>query len=206
MSKSTGNFFTVREITNEYDPAVIRFFLLGVHYRSPINFSREIIESCKNGLERIQTAVEQIKYLINMKEMKTKAYEQMSVEEEELLSKFDEYQVKFEEVMDDDFNTADAVTCVFEMVRLANTNLTIDNSNAFLEKVLAKITTLCDILGIETSKKEEILEEEIEQLIQDRQDARKAKNFARADEIRNLLLEKGIVLEDTREGVKWKRA
>ncbi len=206
MSKSEGNFFTVREITEEYDPAVLRFFLLSVHYRSPINFSREIIEASKNGLERIQTAVEQLKFLQKVKEEKSDTETKLTDEEIELLTKFDAQRFRFEEVMDDDFNTADAVTAVFEMVKLANTNVSVTSSYELIEKVITHITLLCDILGLETIKKEELLDDEIEQLIQDRQSARKNKDFARADEIRNLLLEKGIVLEDTREGVKWKRA
>lgn len=206
MSKSEGNFFTVREITEQYSPAVLRFFLLSVHYRSPINFSREIIESCKNGLERIQTAVESLNYLLKMKNEKQEANTKLTAKETEVLKSFEELKNRFDEVMDDDFNTADAITAVFDMVKLANTNASVDSSAEFIEKVILAITTLCDILGLETTKKEEILDEEIEQLIQDRQAARKNKDFAKADEIRNMLLEKGIVLEDTREGVKWKRA
>ncbi|MDD5936178.1 MAG: cysteine--tRNA ligase [Clostridiales bacterium] len=206
MSKSEGNFFTVREILDKYDAAVVRFFLISVHYRSPINFSREIMESCKNGLERIQTAVENLKFLQKVKEEKNDTTSTLTDAEKEILGLFDVQKKRFEEVMDDDFNTADAVTAVFEMVKLANTHVTADSSAEFIEKVLCNITTLCDILGLETAKKEEILDEEIEKLIQERQEARKAKNFARADEVRNLLLEKGIILEDTREGVKWKRA
>lgn len=209
MSKSEGNFFTVREITEEYDSAVLRFFLLSVHYRSPINFSREIIEASKNGLERIQTAVEQLNFLLKVKSEKSEKAENettLSDEEVKIIEKFDAQRVRFEEVMDDDFNTADAVTAVFEMVRLSNTNVSVENSTEFINRVLANITLLCDILGLDTNKKVELLEDEIEQLIQDRQAARKNKEFARADEIRNLLLEKGIILEDTREGVKWKRA
>lgn len=206
MSKSEGNFFTVREILDKYDAAVVRFFLISVHYRSPINFSREIMESCKNGLERIQTAVENLKFLQKVKEEKNDTTSTLTDAEKEILGLFDVQKKRFEEVMDDDFNTADAVTAVFEMVKLANTHVTADSSAEFIEKVLCNITTLCDILGLGTAKKEEILDEEIEKLIQERQEARKAKNFARADEVRNLLLEKGIILEDTREGVKWKRA
>lgn len=209
MSKSEGNFFTVREITEEYDPAVLRFFLLSVHYRSPINFSREIIEASKNGLERIQTAVEQLNFLLKVKSEKSEKSDNettLSDEEMRTIDKFDAQRVRFEEVMDDDFNTADAVTAVFEMVRLSNTNVSAESSTEFINRVLANITLLCDILGLDTSKKVELLDDEIEQLIQDRQAARKNKEFVRADEIRNLLLEKGIILEDTREGVKWKRA
>lgn len=206
MSKSDGNFFTVREIFAEYAPAVLRFFLLSVHYRSPINFSRDIIEASKNGLERIQTAVEQLHFLAKVKAEKGEEATTLTEQEIALLKEFDALTKKFEEVMDDDFNTADAISVIFEMVKLSNSNVTADSSDEMIQKVLLGITTLCGILGLETEKKVEILDEEIEQLIADRQSARKAKDFAKADEIRNLLLEKGIVLEDTREGVKWKRA
>lgn len=206
MSKSEGNFFTVREIFAEYAPAVLRFFLLSVHYRSPINFSRDIIEASKNGLDRIQTAVEQLHFLSKVKEEKGDVSTALTEKESVLLKEFDSLTKKFEETMDDDFNTADAISAIFEMVKLSNSNVTADSSFEMIQKVLLGITTLCDILGLETEKKVEILDEEIEQLIADRQSARKAKDFAKADEIRNLLLEKGIVLEDTREGVKWKRA
>lgn len=206
MSKSEGNFFTVREICAEYEPAVLRFFLLSVHYRSPINFSREIIEASKNGLERIQTAVEQLRFLAKVKADKGELATALTEDENNLLKEFDILTQKFEETMEDDFNTADAISAIFEMVKLSNSNITAESSAEMIQKVLCHITTLCDILGLETEKKVEILDEEIEQLIADRQSARKAKDFAKADEIRNLLLEKGIVLEDTREGVKWKRA
>ena len=127
-------------------------------------------------------------------------------EENSLWNEFEALHEKFDAVMDDDFNTADAVTAIFEMVKLSNSNLTSDSSDEIIDKVLTKITTLCDILGIETEQKAEMLDEEVEQLIALRQAARKNKDFAKADEIRNQLLDMGIILEDTREGVKWKRA
>jgi len=220
MSKSEGNFFTVREIGEVFPLSVLRFFLLSVHYRSPINFSREIMEASKNGLERIQTAVGQLKFLQGVKEEKESVSEEllqaceskiqngssMTQEEKKLWKEFEALQEKFETVMDDDFNTADAITAIFEMVKLSNTNISADSSDEMIEKVLTTITTLCDILGIETEKKAEMLDEDIEQLIADRQAARKNKDFGKADEIRNQLLDMGIILEDTREGVKWKRA
>lgn len=206
MSKSTGNFFTVREISEEFDLSVLRFFLLSVHYRSPINFSREIMEASKNGLERIQTAVEQLKFLLNVKKQDSSAETVMTEEEKEIVKEFETLHQKFETVMDDDFNTADAVTAIFEMVKIANTKLSAANSTQMLQTALDHITVLADILGIVTEKQEEILDEEVEKLIADRQAARKNKDFALADEIRNKLLDMGIVLEDTREGVKWKRA
>ena len=205
MSKSDGNFFWVRDITDQYGAAVLRFFMLSVHYRSPINFSREIMEASKNGLTRIQTAVSQLKFHLEATKKAGNAAE-MTTEEAEKFKAFDELRVKFETAMDDDFNTADGISAIFEMVKLANTKVTAQNTTAFIQKVLDMIVTLCDILGLEAEVKEELLDADIEQLIEERQAARKNKDFARADEIRNTLLEKGIVLEDTREGVKWKRA
>lgn len=200
MSKSEGNFFTVREIEEKYPLQVLRFFMLSAHYRSPINFSRDLMEASKNGLERILTAVYNLEHLIEAASEKEE-----SAEEAELLQQFNVLNDKFDASMDDDFNTADAIAAVFEMVKLANSKLTANNAKSLLIKVRQLIIELCEVLGIETTKEEELLEDEIEKLIQDRQDARKNKDFAKADEIRNLLLEKGIVLEDTREGVRWKR-
>ena len=205
MSKSLGNFFWVRDITDQYSAPVLRFFMLSVHYRSPINFSREIMEASKNGLVRIQTAVSQLKY--NLEAAKAANQDGAITEkEQETLDAFDALKAKYEAAMDDDFNTADAISVIFEMVKLANTSVTSECTTAMIEKVLATIVTLCDILGLESEVKEELLDSDIEQLIEERQAARKNKDFARADEIRALLLDKGIVLEDTREGVKWKRA
>ncbi len=201
MSKSLGNFFTVREISEKYDLQVLRFFMLSAHYRSPLNFSAEQMESSKNSLERIVTAAENLKHLLggapegSMTESETAHYEAS-----------EEYVKKFDEAMDDDFNTADAIAAVFELVKYLNTHTSGENTKDYLEKCLDRLKTLCDILGLVVEKKAELLDADIEVLIEERQAARKAKNFARADEIRALLLEKGIVLEDTREGVKWKRA
>lgn len=205
MSKSLGNFFWVRDITDQYSAPVLRFFMLSVHYRSPINFSREIMEASKNGLVRIQTAVSQLKY--NLEAAKAANHDgTITAKEQEILDAFDALKTKYEAAMDDDFNTADAISVIFEMVKLANTSVTSECTIAMIEKVLSTIVTLCDILGLESEVKEELLDSDIEQLIEERQAARKNRDFKRADEIRALLLEKGIVLEDTREGVKWKRA
>lgn len=199
MSKSLGNFFTVREISEKYDLQVLRFFMLSAHYRSPLNFSADLMAASKNGLERILTAVERLKGFGG-------ADGEMTDDEKALYAQVDAYVKKFEDAMEDDFNTADAVTAVFEIVKFANINVTGDSTKAMIEKVLKEIETLCDVLGIITEKEEELLDADIEQLIEERQAARKAKNFARADEIRNELLSKGIILKDTREGVQWKRA
>ena len=208
MSKSLGNFFTVRDIMGSYSAEVIRFFMLSVHYRSPINFNQEIIEAAKNGLTRIQTATGQLRFLLSNKseEPMLKAAELEDSSEEAILDEINQLHKKFDDAMDDDFNTADAVTAIFEMVKIANTKINSSSSVELIQKVLDKITMLCDILGIKSEKVEELLDQEIENLIEERQAARKNKDFKRADEIRNLLLEKGIILEDTREGVKWKRA
>lgn len=201
MSKSLGNFFTVREISEKYDPQILRFFMLGAHYRSPLNFSAELMEAAKNGLERIRNGAGNLQFLA-----KNSKARQMDDREEALWQQGQEFVDKFEAAMDDDFNTADAISAVFELVRFANTHTGEGSSEEFLQNLYGRIQLLCDILGIILEEKEEILDEEIEGLIAERQAARKEKNFARADEIRSLLLAQGIILEDTREGVKWKRA
>ena len=201
MSKSMGNFFTVREISEEYDLQVLRFFMLNAHYRNPINFSRELMESAKNSLDRIITSVDNLKHLIaNARQG------DMTEEEKELLDKTKEFYDKFDAAMDDDFNTADAISAVFELVKYVNSNSSSDNTTAYLTALKEKITTLTDVLGLIVDKKEEMLDSEIDELIVRRQQARKDKNFALADQIRDELLSKGIILEDTREGVRWKRA
>ena len=201
MSKSLGNFFTVREISEKYDLQVLRFFMLNAHYRSPLNFSAELMESSKNALERIQTAVDNLKFLAEHASTQEMTPEEAAKAEEAV-----KYEKAFDDSMDDDFNTADAIAAIFDLVKFANTTADEESSKAYAEVLREKIQGLCDIMGLITEKKEELLDEDIEKLIEERQAARKAKNFARADEIRAELLEKGIVLEDTREGVKWKRA
>ena len=200
MSKSLGNFRTVREIGEKYDLQVLRFFMLNAHYRSPLNFSADLMEASRNALERITEAA------ARLRDRKAAAAAQEAAEEERKLMQEEEaFVTKFEEAMDDDFNTADALAAVFELVKFANTNVQEGSSAEFAAYTLEVMTKLCDVLGLTLEKKEEILDEEIENLIAERQNARKAKDFARADEIRGLLLEKGIELKDTREGVKWKR-
>ena len=200
MSKSAGNFFTVREISEKYDLQVIRFFMLSAHYRSPLNFSDTLVEASKNGLERILTAVD------NLREILKSAEENAMTEADQAHVKdVDELVAKFEASMEDDFNTADAISAIFELVKLANITAA-DGSKEYVQYMFDTIVKLCDILGIVTEKEEELLDYDIEALIEERQAARKAKNFARADEIRDMLAEQGIILEDTRAGVKWKRA
>lgn len=201
MSKSLGNFRTVREISEQYDLQVLRFFMLSAHYRSPLNFSAELMEASKNGLERILNATDNLKHLIT-----SVAAEEMSAEEKEAFSKTDAYVEEFEKAMDDDFNTADAIAAIFELVKYANTTATAESSKEYLRGLLDRIVKLGDVLGLILDKKEELLDADIEKLIEERQAARKAKDFARADAIRDELLEKGIILKDTREGVQWKKA
>ena len=201
MSKSLGNFFTVREIKEKYDLQVLRFFMLSAHYRSPLNFSAELMESSKNALERIVNAVDNLKFL-----QENAGEGEMTEQEQDALGEVKGFITRFDEAMDDDLNTADAISLIFELVKYANTNVSGENTRAFVRTVRDEILELGDVLGLILEKKEEILESDIEKLIEERQAARKAKNFIRADEIRNQLLEKGIVLLDTREGVKWKKA
>ena len=205
MSKSVGNFFTVRDIGKRYDLQVFRFFMLSAHYRSPLNFSAELMEAAANGYDRIVTSVSNLNYLIrNVSGGEDGA--EISGREEELLKEAEGFARKFDEAMEDDFNTADAIAAIFELVKFANTNASSASGIGFLKALKDEIVTLSDICGLIVDKKEEILDSEIEALIDERQAARKEKNFKQADEIRNQLLERGIVLEDTREGVKWKRA
>lgn len=202
MSKSAGNFFTVREIGEKYPLQVIRFFMLSAHYRSPLNFSDTLVEAAKNGLERILTAVD---HLCDLLEDKKGQSADLSDKDEKNMEEAKALVAKFETSMEDDFNTADAIAAVFELVKLANVTAA-DGSLGYVQYLYDTIVKLCDILGIITEKKEEMLDADIEALIEERQAARKAKNFARADEIRDMLAQKGIILEDTRAGVKWKRA
>ena len=201
MSKSLGNFFTVRDVSEKYDLQILRFFMLSAHYRSPLNFSEELMEAAGNGYDRIVNGVSNLNYLLE-----TSKSDKMSEEEQTLVKKAEGYVAKFEEAMEDDFNTADALAAIFELVKFANSHANAERSREFLESLKEEILTLSGICGLIVEKKPELLDEDIEALIKERQEARKAKNFARADEIRNELLDKGIILEDTREGVKWKRA
>ena len=201
MSKSEGNFFTVRDISEKYDLQVLRFFMLSAHYRSPLNFSAELMEAAKNGLDRIVTSVANLNYLL-----KNAADGEMSEEEQKLAEEAKAYIAQFDAAMDDDFNTADAISAIFDLVKFANTHVPENAGRAFVQAVKDEIVLLSDICGLIVDKQEEILDAQIEELIRERQEARKAKNFARADEIRDTLAAQGIILEDTREGVKWKRA
>jgi cysteinyl-tRNA synthetase len=164
MSKSLGNFRTVREISEQYDLQVLRFFMLSAHYRSPLNFSAELMEASKNGLERILNATDNLKHLIA-----SVAAEEMSAEEKEAFSKTDAYVEEFEKAMDDDFNTADAIAAIFELVKYANTTATAESSKEYLRGLLDRIVKLGDVLGLILDKKEELLDADIEKLIEERQ-------------------------------------
>ncbi|MCI6811537.1 MAG: cysteine--tRNA ligase [Lachnospiraceae bacterium] len=201
MSKSAGNFFTVRDISKKYDLQVLRFFMLSAHYRSPLNFSADLMEAAKNGLERIRTATERLQELIAKATLS-----ELRESEEISLKEAEKFWEKFEEAMEDDFNTADAIAAIFELVKFSNTNADSENSKVYIQALYRQLTEMADICGLILESRKEILDQDIEALIQERQEARRAKNFARADEIRQQLLEQGIILEDTREGVKWKRA
>ena len=200
MSKSLGNFLLVREILKRYNPDVLRFFMLSAQYRSPLNYSEELMESAKSGLERIRTCGDRLKDLI----AKAPAA-QMSEEEDELLDTTKEYVNNFEDAMDDDFNTADAIAAIFDLVKFANTKLDEESSSEILMNVYQKIERLLGVLGLEFTVEKEDVDQQIHELIEKRQQARKEKNFALADQIRDELLAQGIELLDTREGVKWKR-
>ncbi len=200
MSKSLGNFFTLREVKAEYDLEVLRFFLLSAHYRSPINFSRDVMDQMKNGLERIYNAKYTLEDLLESTEER-----ELSDEDKALIESMESHRVKFEEAMDDDVNTADAVSEVFNIVKIANANIDRESNRIVVELALNLILELTHVLGIGNREREEIKDEEIIALIDERNEARANKDFKRADEIRDELTAKGIVLEDTREGVKFRR-
>ena len=203
MSKSKGNFFTVRDIVKEFDYQVLRFFMLSAHYRSPINFSKELITQSKTGLDRIINTVKNLNFLTENATTKN-----LTEEEVKIFEGFLTYKEKFIEAMDDDLNTADAISHIFSLVREVNSNINGESASSkeLIEKSVALIKELTDVLGVEYGTEEDELSKEVEALIEKRQEARKNKDFALADEIRDKLTEMGIILEDTRQGVKWRKA
>ncbi|MGI6497401.1 MAG: cysteine--tRNA ligase [Oscillospiraceae bacterium] len=202
MSKSLGNFFTVREAAEAYGYEPIRFFMLSAHYRSPINYSKESLTQAQAALERLYTAVDNLDFLIQNGEDRP-----MSRQEEAFTETFDSYRTRFIEAMDDDFNTADAIGVLFELVRTVNTEMTKGvPSKEVAQTSLAMIRELTDVLGLLYEKREESLDDKVEALIEKRQAARKAKDFKTADAIRDQLKDMGVLLEDTPQGVKWKKA
>lgn len=199
MSKSKGNFFTVRDILQDYDPEVIRFFMVQAHYRSPVNFSRELIEAAASGLERLYHLKENLDH-----RQKTALGLELRADEQAGLQELEAYRVKFTEAMDDDLNTADAVAAIFELARAINIQLQEERSVQWIEQVKGLLMELCGVLGI-LGREKAALDSEVEALIEARQAARAAKNWAESDRIRDLLKEQGIQLEDTPQGVKWSR-
>ena len=200
MSKSLGNFFTVRDISEKYDLQVLRIFMLSAHYRSPLNFSADLMEAAGNSLERIRRAADRLSDLAS-----SSTVTDLQPAEAEILAEVKAHIDRFDEKMDDDANTADALSVIFDLVRYANTNVTETASKALAQGTLDVLTMLCDILGIIALPEKEIPDAGIEALIEERQAARKARNFARADEIRDQLKAMGIELMDTKQGVKWSR-
>lgn len=198
MSKSLGNFVRVNDVLAQHEPQVVRFFMLSGQYRSPLNFSDELLDQAKNGFERLRTVVANLTY-----RLKTALDSEVP---EERLKQVETWRTSFEQAMDDDFNTADAISVLFEMTREANSLL--QEPNASLSLLKAYRTTLlelAEILGLVLAEEPELLDEEIEALIAERTQARKERNFARADEIRDHLKEQGILLEDTPQGIRWRR-
>lgn len=201
MSKSLGNFFTVRDAAKVYGYDAIRFFMLSAHYRSPINYSQESLTQSKAALERLRNADGNMEFL-----SENGSDEPLTDKQNEILAGFDKYREKFIAAMDDDLNTADAIAAIFELVRDVNTHLAENKTRAFAASCRERVHELCDVLGILDKKESETLDSDIEDLIAKRQAARKEKNFAEADRIRDELGKMGIILEDTPEGVKWHRA
>ena len=200
MSKSLGNFFTVREIADKYDLEIVRFFMLSAHYRNPVNFSDEMLNQAKAGLERLYNAKEKLEFTIE-----NLTNNSITQEENVLMKELDMYRQKFIDAMEDDINTADAVSSIFELSKFINSNVDENSSLEFAKKCLAEFNELTEVLNIVNKKKDNSLDKEVEELIQQRADAKKNKEFILADEIRQKLLDMGIVLEDTRQGTKWKR-
>ncbi|MEG2985588.1 MAG: cysteine--tRNA ligase [Peptostreptococcaceae bacterium] len=200
MSKSKGNFFTVRDISKAYDLEIVRFFMLSAHYRNPVNFSDEMLNQAKAGLERLYNAKEKLEFTISNLTGKD-----IHEKEINLSNELDKYREKFILAMEDDVNTADAVSVIFELSKFINSNIDENSSLEFGNKCLVEFNELTNVLNIVNKKQDNILDKEIENLIQQRTDAKKNKDFKLADDIRENLLDMGIVLEDTRQGVKWKR-
>ncbi|EDU39016.1 cysteine--tRNA ligase [Clostridium sporogenes] len=200
MSKSLNNFFTAREILEKYDADVLRMFMLSGHYRTQINFSMELLDSTKAALDRLYNSINNLENLLD--EVKN---EELRDEELEYKNELQKYKEKYIEKMDDDFNTADAISVIFDLIRDVNTNVTIESSKELVKYTLDLIRELGNPLGILQESTKASLEEEIEKLIEERQKARKEKNWALADKIRDNLKERGIVLEDTPQGVRWKQ-
>ena len=201
MSKSLNNFFTAREILEKYDADVVRLFMLSGHYRNPINFSLDLMEQAKSGIERMKNSLTNLKYIVENGEDR-----ELTAEEKEISLRLNAYKDKFIEVMDDDFNTADGISVIFDLIRDANTNINEASPKKLAQNAIELIYDLLSPLGILQNTDEDGLDEKIEKMIEDRQRAREEKNFKEADRIRDELKAMGIILEDTAKGVRWKRA
>ena len=200
MSKSLNNFFTARDVLKKYDSDVIRFFMLSAHYRTQINYSKELLDSAKASVERLYNTIGNLENLID-----EVSREDMNEEEKEYINSLNKYREKYIQKMDDDFNTADAITVLFELSKDLNTNLNINSSKEVLSKALEVLRELGAPLGILQKSTKGSLEDEVETLIEARQKARKERDFAMADKIRDDLKARGIILEDTPQGVRWKK-
>lgn len=199
MSKSLGNFVLVNEIRKQIDPKVLRFFMLSVHYRHPVNFSQELVESAANGLERIRTAYNNLQHRLSITA-------DLGDQKDVWIHKVDELKNAFEQAMDDDFNTANAIAAIFELAKLANVYLLEKNTQPeVLEYFVQTFDRLMTVLGLPLAEETDLLDEDVEALIEERLEARRNRDFKRADEIRDELKEKGIILEDTAQGTRWKR-
>ena len=196
MSKSLGNFFTVRDIRKKYDSEVIRFFMLSAHYRNPINFADTLMDQAKSAVERVYTCIENLEFLLENAA-------QTADTDEAVYKKLDEFKQKYMDAMDDDLNTAGAIAAIFDIVYYANTELSAQNSKDAIQKTLDLIHELGDVLGLFTKSTKKSIDNEIEALIEERNKARQEKNWAKADEIRDKLKEMNIVLKDTPNGVQW---
>ena len=199
MSKSLNNFFTVRDISKSFDLEAVRMFMLSAHYRSPINFSREQIEAASTSLNRLYTARDQLRFLQEHCEEKP-----LTPEEEAFLERVKGYENRFDQAMDDDLNTADALGAVFELVKDANVTLTEQSAREAVTRTLESLKAICGVLGILT-REEEAIPAEIQQMIDERAEARKNKNWARSDELRNAIQAAGYILEDTKQGQKVRK-
>ena len=200
MSKSKGNFFMVRDIAKEVDLEIVRFFMLSAHYRNPVNFSHEMLMQAKAGMERLYNTREKLEFTIN-----SATVENMSTEESNMIEELNSFRTRFVESMEDDINTADAVASIFELAKFINTKVDENSSKEWMQKNLEMFTELTGVLNIIQRREDDSLAEDVERLIEERVQAKKDKNFQRADEIREELKAMGIELEDTRQGTKWKR-
>ena len=199
MSKSLNNFFTARDVLEKYNPEIIRLFMLSGHYRTPLNFSSDLLEQAKAGLERFYNSIHNLEYVSELAEER-----ELDENEQELFARIDTYKDRFIEVMDDDFNTADAISVIYDLVRDINTNIKAGTPKELIDKAMLMIRELGAPLGILQKSTRNTLEDEIEKLIEDRQRARKEKNWALADKIRDDLKSRGIIIEDTPQGIKWR--